>query len=169
MRKHVSPVIFTATLSVFILTGCGNDQKTNELSIYQASMETFCDNIVYINDQINALDGSGESDVAELLENLDTLNDQFTQMASLDVPEEFELVEDLADNASENMNMAVTYYHQAYESDPFNQNYADAAYQYYSRANQRLGYILQVLHGEEIQDENIKYVPADEESEETEE
>ncbi len=67
LRKHVSPVIFTAILSGFVLAGCGNDQKTNELSIYQASMETFCDNIAYINDQINALDGSGESDVTELL------------------------------------------------------------------------------------------------------
>lgn len=165
MKKHALPILFSALLLTFSITGCGKNESTNELSVYRASMETFCDNIVYLNDKINSLDGSDVSDVDKLLENLDTLNDQFSQMAELEVPDEFELVEDLADNASENMNMAVTYYHQAYESTPFSQNYADAAYQYYTRANQRLGYILQILHGEEIQDENIKYVPGDEEEE----
>lgn len=129
-------------------------------------MTTFCDNISYIDAQINALDGTGESDVEDLLKNLDTLNDQFLQMAELAVPEEFATVENLADEASENMNMAVTYYHQAYESDAFNQNYADAAYEYYTRANTRLGYILQILHGEEILDENVKYIMEDSEQEE---
>lgn len=165
MKKHALPILFSALLLTFSITGCGKNESTNELSVYRASMETFCDNIVYLNDKINSLDGSDVSDVDKLLENLDTLNDQFSQMAELEVPDKFELVEDLADNASENMNMAVTYYHQAYESTPFSQNYADAAYQYYTRANQRLGYILQILHGEEIQDENIKYVPGDEEEE----
>lgn len=165
MKKHALPILFSALLLTFSITGCGKNESTNELSVYRASMEIFCDNIVYLNDKINSLDGSDVSDVDKLLENLDTLNDQFSQMAELEVPDKFELVEDLADNASENMNMAVTYYHQAYESTPFSQNYADAAYQYYTRANQRLGYILQILHGEEIQDENIKYVPGDEEEE----
>lgn len=129
-------------------------------------MTTFCDNISYINDQINGLDGTGESDVEELLKNLDTLNEQFSQMAELTVPEEFATAENLADEASENMSMAVSYYHQAYEAETFNQNYADAAYEYYTRANTRLGYILQILHGEEILDENVKYIVDDSDSEE---
>lgn len=64
------------------------------------------------------------------------------------------------------MSMAVSYYHQAYEAETFNQNYADAAYEYYTRANTRLGYILQILHGEEILDENVKYIVDDSDSEE---
>lgn len=127
-------------------------------------MTTFCDNISYIHDQINGLDGTGESDVEDLLKNLDTLNEQFSQMAELTVPEKFAAAENLADEASENMNMAVSYYHQAYESETFNQNYADAAYEYYTRANTRLGYILQILHGEEITDENVKYIMEDSDS-----
>lgn len=166
MRKQILSLILSVLLTVLTIIGCGKSNVTDELSTYQASMTTFCDNISYINDQINALDGTGESDVEDLLKNLDTLNDQFAQMAELAVPDEFAMVEDLADGASKNMDMAVSYYHEAYESGNFNPNYADAAYEYYTRANTRLGYILQILHGEQISDENVKYITDDSESEE---
>lgn len=167
MKKHAIMLsfLFLLTATVFALTGCGSSEKTDELATYRASMETFCDNISYIDDKINALDGTGESDVSDLLDNLDTLSDQFAQMAELSVPDEFSAVEDLADEASENMDMAVSYYHQAYEAEKFNQNYADAAYEYYTRANVRLGYILQILHGEEVVGDNVKYVIDDAETE----
>ncbi len=166
MKKNAIILLFLLITAVFSLTGCGSKEETDKLSTYRTSMETFCENISYINDEINALDGTGESDVNDLLEHLDTLDDQFAQMADLEVPDEFAAVEDLADEASENMNMAVSYYHQAYEADVFNQNYADAAYEYYTRANVRLGYILQILHGEEVVGDNVKYVTDDEETEE---
>ena len=166
MRKQILSLIIPVLFTVLTITGCGKNDAADELSTYQVNMTTFCDNISYINDQINALDGTGESDVEDLLKHLDTLNDQFAQMAELDVPDKFAAVEDLADGASENMNMAVTYYHQAYDSGVYNPNYGDAAYEYYTRANTRLGYILKILHNEEILDENVKYVTEDSESEE---
>lgn len=166
LRKQILPLILTILLITPALTGCGKNDTTDELSSYQASMTTFCDNISYINDQINSLDGTGESDVETLLKNLDTLDEQFAQMADLTVPDEFASIDNLADEASENMTMAVSYYHEAYDSGTFNQNYADAAYEYYTRANTRLGYILQILHGEEITDENVKYITEDSKSEE---
>lgn len=166
MKKQALRFISFISLTAFLLTGCGNNSATDELSTYQASMNTFCNNISYINDQINALDGTGESDVKDLLENLDTLEDQFLQMADLDVPDKFATIDNLADEASENMSMAVSYYHEAYEGESFNPNYADAAYEYYTRANIRLNYILQILHGEEITDENVKYISNQETSEE---
>lgn len=161
MKKHIITLILPILLAVLAVTGCGNSKATDALNSYQASMTTFCDNISYINDQINSLDGTGESDVETLLKNLDTLDDQFAQMAELTVPDEFATIENLADEASENMTMAVSYYHEAYDSGTFNPNYADAAYEYYTRANTRLGYILQILHGEEITDENVKYITDD--------
>lgn len=164
MKRQILPFILSASLVAFLLTGCGSD-TADELSTYQASMNTFCDNISYINDQINALDGTGESDVETLLNNLDTLDDQFSQMAELTVPDEFATIDNLADEASENMSMAVSYYHEAYDSGTFNPNYADAAYEYYTRANVRLGYILQILHGEEIVDDNVRYIMDDETAE----
>lgn len=166
MKKHIITLILPIILAVLAVTGCGSNKTADELSSYQASMTTFCDNIAYINDQINSLDGTGESDVETLLNNLDTLDDQFIQMAELDVPEKFSTIENLADEASENMTMAVSYYHEAYDSGTFNANYADAAYEYYTRANTRLGYILQILHGEEITDENVKYVTDESDPEE---
>lgn len=162
LNKRFLPYILSVLLTAFLLTGCGKNDGTNELNSYQASMNTFCDNISYMNDQINALDGTGASDVKTLLKHLDTLDDQFSQMADLNVPDEFATIDSLADEASENMSMAVSYYHEAYDSDTFNQNYADAAYEYYTRANVRLGYILQILHGEEIVDEHVKYITDEE-------
>ncbi len=162
MKRQFLPFILSASLAAFLITGCGKSDIADELSTYQASMSTFCDNISYINDQINTLDGTGESDVETLLKHLDTLDDQFSQMAELVVPDEFSTIDNLADEASENMSMAVSYYHEAYDSGTFNPNYADAAYEYYTRANIRLGYILQILHGEEILDDNVRYVPEDE-------
>lgn len=164
MKRQFLPFILSTSLAASLLTSCGSD-TTDELSTYQASMSTFCDNISYINDQINALDGTGESDVETLLSNLDTLDDQFSQMAELTVPDKFATIDNLADEASENMSMAVSYYHEAYDSGTFNPNYADAAYEYYTRANVRLGYILQILHGEEIVDDNVRYIMDDETAE----
>ena len=164
LKKQALSLIFSVSLTAFLITGCGDSSATDELSAYQASMSTFCDNISYINDQINALDGTGESDVETLLQNLDTLEEQFSQTAELTVPDQFATIDNLADEASENMSMAVSYYHEAYDSGEFNPNYADAAYEYYTRANTRLGYILQILHGEEIIDDNVTYITEDNES-----
>ncbi len=161
MRRQTLSFILSVSLTAFCLAGCGKNDATDELSTYQASMSTFCDNISYIDSQLNALDGTGESDVETLLANLDTLDDQFSQMAQLAVPDEFAAIDNLADEASENMSMAVSYYHEAYDSGTFNPSYADAAYEYYTRANVRLGYILQILHGEEIVDDNVKYITDD--------
>lgn len=161
MKKYAILSILLVLFAALAMTGCGKNDTEQELNSYQASMTTFCNNVAYLDEQINALDGTGESDVEELLKYLDTLNEQFAQMAKLPVPEEFATVDNLADEASENMNMAVSYYHEAYASTPFNKNYSDAAFEYYTRANLRIGYILQILHGEEIIDENVKYITDD--------
>lgn len=163
LRKQALSFILSVSLTALVLTGCGSD-AADELSTYQASMNTFCDNISYLNDQINALDGTGESDVETLLGHLDTLDEQFAQMAELTVPDKFATIDHLADEASENMSMAVTYYHEAYDSGTYNPSYGDAAYEYYTRANVRLGYILQILHGEEILDDNVRYISDDEDA-----
>lgn len=162
MKQTVRTLLALFCINILLLTGCSNE-TTHELSVYKASMEAFCNNIAYLNGEINELDGTGENDVHELLGHLDTLKDQFAQLAALSVPEQFENVADLALEASENMNMAVDYYHQAYEGESFNANYADAAFEYYSRANLRLNYILKILHGEKITGENVVYTTETEE------
>ena len=46
------------------------------------------------------------------------------------------------------MTEAVSYYHQAFEAEPFDTVLADVAKQNYDRANVRLQYIVSILHGD---------------------
>ena len=167
MKKSILISLLSIAVSTFSLCGCGN-KVTEELDVYKASMETFFENIAYLDTQINALDGHNDSDVDQLLSYLDTLDQQMIQLADLAVPEDFANVDDLADEASQNMTMAVSYFHQAYEGESFNQNYADAAFEYYSRANLRINYIIKILHGEEITDPNVVYTIEDDDAPEEE-
>ena len=91
----------------------------------------------------------------ELLAYLDELDSVTTQMAELEVPTQFASVENLADEASENMTEAVQLYHQLYASEEYNEDLASGAYEYYERANMRIRYITDILHGdipEELQE-----------------
>ena len=162
--------VLMLSTSVFA-TGCGDNEAAAELEIYKSNLTTFFENIQYLDSELNALDPNSESSREELLGYLDQLNEQFAALAALDVPEQFENVKDLAAGASENMNHAVEYYKEAYAEEAFNENYAVAANEYYSRANERLVYILQLLHGEtEITEPDLSFetlIYVDAETEET--
>lgn len=131
-------------LLLLLLTGCG---KNTELESYKANMNQFFENVKIFDASINAIDPNSETAVSELLALLDSMNTSFAQMASLEVPEGFPGVDQLADEASSYMAEAVSYYHQAYEGE-FNPSLEDAARQNYERANVRLQYILSILHGD---------------------
>lgn len=141
-------------LCVLFLTGCGEDDA---LDAYQADMETFFGHIEEFDENINAIDVGQEDYVAQLLEYLDALNEEVAWMAELEVPEQFSVVDNLADEASENMGQAVSYFHMAYEGEEFNPNYEEAAREYYERANIRIQYIVMLLHGEIPEGEGITY------------
>ncbi len=143
---------------IFLLTGCGEDESLNE---YKENMETFFNNVAQINDNMNSIDISGEGYVEEMLGYLDSLNDEVSWMAELEVPEEFESVESLADDASENMSQAVSYYHMAYEAEEFDADMEDAAHQYYDRANTIIQYIITILHGEIPEGEGVTFTQED--------
>ena len=97
---------------------------------------------------INAIDPESDTAVSELLSLLDSMDKSFSQMASLEVPDGFPGVEQLADEASEYMTEAVSYYHQAFEGEEYDSVLADVAKQNYDRANVRLQYIVSILHGD---------------------
>lgn len=141
-------------LCILFLTGCGEDDA---LDAYQADMETFFGHIEEFDENINAIDVGQEDYVAQLLEYLDELNEEVAWMAELEVPEQFSVVDNLADEASENMGQAVSYFHMAYEGEKFNPNYEEAAREYYERANIRIQYIVMLLHGEIPEGEGITY------------
>lgn len=133
-------------LTALFLTGCG---ENTEIEAYKANMNQFFENVRIIDDSINSLADNPESDTASqnLLQLLDSLDTTFAQMASLEVPEGFPGVEELADEASEYMSAAVTFYHQAYDGE-YNASIRDVADQNYERANVRFQYIVSILHGD---------------------
>lgn len=133
-----------ACLLLFSLTGCGKDA---DMEAYKANMNQFFENVRIFDASINAIDPDSETAAAELLSLLDSMNTSFAQMASLEVPESFPGVEDLADQASEYMAEAVSLYHQAYDGE-YDASIEDAARQNYVRANVRLQYIVSILHGD---------------------
>lgn len=136
------------------LTACGEDET---LTAYQDDMNTFFEHIASYNDGMNAINTSDADAKEQLLSYLDQLQAEITWMAGLTVPDRFSAVDSLADEADENMQQAVSLYHRAYESEIFDEGAAQAAREYYDRANIRIQYIIMILHGEIPEGEGITY------------
>lgn len=136
------------------LTACGEDET---LTAYQDDMNTFFEHIASYNDGMNAINTSDADAKEQLLSYLDQLQAEITWMAGLTVPDRFSAVDSLADEADENMQQAVSLYHRAYESEFFDEGAAQAAREYYDRANIRIQYIIMILHGEIPEGEGITY------------
>lgn len=151
MKKFLTCMIWFC-LSLILLTGCGKDE---ELEAYQQEMSAFFTDIGELNEKINAIDPEADNSTAELLSYLDTLKTEFENLAALEVPEEFESVTSLADEAGSYMAQAVDLYHEAYEAETPDKSVLDTAFAYYSRANVRLQYIVSILHGEIPSGENV--------------
>lgn len=141
---HIKAYLCTILVSLLLITGCGKDPG---LENYKANMNQFFENIEIYNSSINAIDPNSETATSDLLTLLDSMNTTFEQMASLEVPEGFPGVDQLADEASMYMSDAVSCYHQAYDSE-YDSVMEDVAYQYYQQANLRFQYIVSILHGD---------------------
>lgn len=153
MKYKIKNLCFCFLCSVLFLTGCGKDEK---LTAYEEQMTVFFDNISELNANMNSVDVSDEAMAqTELLGYLDALEMEFNSLAALEVPDDFISVESLSDEAAENMTQAVALYHQLYESETYDTTIAEAANEYYSRANIRLQYIISILHGEIPEGENV--------------
>lgn len=153
-RSSRALLLCTVVAFCILLTACGQNE---ELTAYQEDMDTFFEHIATYNDSMNAIDASSEDAKEQLLSYLDQLAVEFTWMAELVVPEQFSAVESLADEADENMRQAVALYHDAYEAEVFDEPVAEAAREYYDRANIRIQYIISILHGEIPEGEGITY------------
>lgn len=152
-------VLCLAMFFCFMLAGCG--KRDEALDEYQANMETFFEHIIEFNDNMNAIDVSQPDYLTQMLEYLDALDAELAWMAQLEVPEQFSAVDSLADEASENMTQAVSFYHMAYEGVEYDENIEAAAKEYYNRANIRIQYIITLLHGEIPEGEGVTYTEED--------
>ncbi len=151
MKKKIL-LLLLASGFILSVTGCGEDK---ELTRYKNEMDDFFTEVEIIHNRMNTIDPDSEEALDDLFECLDDLQLEFAAMANLDVPEDFASVEELADEASENMTLAAENYKNAYSKDSYNEYTAATAEEYYKRANKRLQYIIDILHGEIPQGEGV--------------
>ncbi len=142
-----------------LLGACGEDEALNA---YQEDMNTFFAQVANCNDGMNAIDPAAEDATEQLLGYLDQLQEEIAWMAELETPDQFSAADSLADEADENMRQAVELYHRAYESETFDEAAAEAAREYYDRANLRIQYIIMILHGEIPEGDGITYTEENE-------
>lgn len=150
--KNRFKVIITALIIFCFLTGCGADP---ELTQFRNEIDAFCTSISEIDTSINNVDADSDYAIAELLIYLKDLDAEFEEFAELDFPEEFDYLEELADEASKYMTTAVNSYHEAYEGDSYNEGTAEYAKENYIRAYKRIQIIISFLHGEEPDDVDL--------------
>ena len=148
-RLFISLLAICFTLAV---TGCGENK---ELTKYKNDMDKFFNSVELIHNQMNSIDYDSDNALDELFLCLNNLDSEFKAMAALEVPAEFASIESLADEASENMTLAVTNYQDAYSKDSYNEYTAATALEYYERANKRFQYMIDILHGKMPEGENI--------------
>ena len=154
--KNKCKYIIGTLTTVLCLTACGHTNEEKELADFSSSISSFTASIQDANQQINELDVNDANASQELLSILDGLDEKFKELADLSVPEQYQSIETLADEASENMTNAVSYFHSAYEGEAFDEQGADVAYQYYTRAMVRIEYIGYVLVGEIPENDHVK-------------
>lgn len=147
-------IICTGLLCGLWLMGCGEDET---LTAYQEDMNTFFEHLADFDENMNAIDADADDATQQLLSYLDQLQAEITWMAELETPDQFSAADSLADEADENMRQAVALYHSAFESEIFDEAMAEAAKQYYDRANLRIQYIRMILHGQIPEGEGITY------------
>lgn len=157
MKKQLT--LFTAgILSAMLFSGCGQDPA---LTRFMSEIEAFCTNISEIDTSINNIDAQEDDSVAQLLGYLDNLDEEFQEFAELDFPEEFDYLENLADEAGDYMSEAVESYHKVY-SGSYDAATAEYAKENYSRAYKRVQIIITFLHGEEPENVDLSTVSEDE-------
>lgn len=155
--KNKCKYIIGTLTTVLCLTACGHTNEEKELADFSSSISSFTGSSIQdANQQINELDVNDANASQELLSILDGLDEKFKELADLSVPEQYQSIETLADEASENMTNAVSYFHSAYEGEAFDEQDADVAYQYYTRAMVRIEYIGYVLVGEIPENDHVK-------------
>ncbi len=152
--KKTSALI-ASILVMSVLFGCGKSSaESEELSKYKESMTSFYNKLSFYNTEINTINPEAEDAPSQLLLVMDQMNEAYKNMASCEIPEEFESISEIAQEAADYMQSANDYYHLAYD-DEFNEDDEDLARQYYERANSRVKVMLEVLHGEIPEGDNV--------------
>lgn len=161
MKKTLSLILAAACLGM-ALTGCTSKEDAKKLAEYKNEMETFFTTVEDVDSKIKDIDPNSADAMDQLYEQFDVLEAEFSKMAALEVPTEgvpetFAYIEALADDASNYMVQANEYLKQSFDESSYNENTLNGSLECFNRANKRVGYIVDLLHGNLPQDENISY------------
>lgn len=148
--------LLLTAVCLLLLTGCGEDPIEAK---FNSEINEFCENISALSLKIDAISVEAEElsiryATSDLLTYLDEVEVEFMKFSNIDFPEEFDYLEDMADEAGTYMTEAVASYHKAYE-DTYSQSMEEYARENYSRACKRVQVILSLLRGEDIQDPEL--------------
>lgn len=154
IRKKVFWVALSAVVMVS-LNGCSSSSSEKELAAFSQSISSFTDYMSSLDDKMSEIDLSEDSASKEILSCLDDIDNAFSKLANMNIPDQYASIAPLAKEASENMSQAVSLYHAALEADSFDEDDASIAFQYYSRAMTRISYIGTILQGELPEGDNI--------------
>ena len=138
-------LILLGILPLLFLTGCG---EKPELTAYKENMSLFYTELTASGEILNGILPDSPDAVPLLLEAMDTMDQNFQYLASIEVPEEFSNIEAIADEAASYMAQAASLYHTAYESPEYDEAAASTAVLNYQAAMKRVGYIATLLQGE---------------------
>ena len=142
------PILLLLLLCASFLTSCRTEQVAR-LEQYHTDMERFFDNISAYHNSINAIEETAEAREAseEFLRLLDGLQQEFSSLRNVPIPDEYASIADLMLDAADSMEEAARLYHEAYDG-AFREAKAEQARIYYNRANRCVQVIRQVLRGE---------------------
>ncbi len=152
-------ILFCAFTAIICLSSCGNKTDSEkQLSDFSAYIENFTNTIKMTNEQINNLDTTNPNAPDELLEILDDLAIEFKELSEIPVPDQYKGIEKLADEADTHMAQAVSFYHEAFGNEVFDEQAINMAYFNYTCAMTRVKYIGHILTGEIPEDENVTII-----------
>lgn len=152
MKKLICALL--SIMLVLSFSGC-KGSTDEELDAYKQALTQFCSEAERIDSNINLIDPDSITCIDDLFAQLDELEALFKTLSEIKVPREFSANESLAKEAYEYMVEANEYFHQSFSETAYNEYTCDAGIECYTRANKRVQYILDIIHGEIPSDENV--------------
>lgn len=160
--KKISGMILVGMLTL-LLAGCGEDES---LTVFHDQMDGFYESLSASVGILENIDPSSDTAVDEMLSELDQMSVLFSDLDGIEVPpkyqEQFENIEEFAEEASSYMTEAAALYREAYAEGGYDDVIGEAARENYRRAMKRVNYIAILLQGRLPEDENIVIVTEEE-------
>ena len=157
MKKYIC--LLCTLIGLLSLSGCSD---TSELDTYYDEMNKFNSNVSIITETMELIDENDETAPAQVVEQLEKLEEQFEILSEIEVPKHFSANEEMADDAYTYMQEAVRLYKEWYTAGDYEDtSTVQMAEENYNRAMTRVNYISIVLQGEIPQDEGIEVTEED--------